>query len=291
MKPHIIHAHSHLFLPTFTAVKTAKNLKTPIIVTIHGLMAKRNLLVNTAQYIYLYTIASWIFKHATKIICLTKSDAQETIKYGCPPEKIKIIPNAVDTDLFKPRNTQKEENSIIWIGRLVPEKGLIYLLKALNIIVNKYKIKVKAIIVGDGPQKPELLDLIHKYDLSQYVHLTGILNKKEVAHILNKAQLFVLPSLKEGLPKALLEAMASGLPAIASNISGINEVIKNHYNGLLVQPQNPQQLAEAITYLLSNPTLIKKLGANARKSIIRKYSWLHILAKLDQVYTEVSKSI
>lgn len=286
IKPDIIHAHSHLFLTTLSAIREAKKLNIPSVVSVHGVYAKRDIFINSLQKSYLYTIGRWIFKNATKIICETKSDAYEIMKYGANKKKIRIVPNAVDLDLFKPSKVKSNEPLFVWVGRFVPEKGLLYLIKAIELVVSKYK-DAKFVLVGDGPVLLSIRKMVNKSRLNRNVKFTGFLDSKSISNILSKATAFVFPSLKEGMPKAVLEAMASGLPIIASNIPGVNEVVKDKYNGLLVPPRNHHALAETIINIINDKGLVVKLGINARKTVETNHSWDLIINMLESIYEEV----
>lgn len=109
-----------------------------------------------------------------------------------------------------------------------------------------------------------------------------------IPEIRRRASVFVLPSLSEGLPRALLEAMSCGKPVVASDIPGVRSVVKHQSNGLLVPPANPQALAEAITVLLRNRDMREKFGRAARRVVLGRYNWEVLMKKLDVIYHEVS---
>jgi glycosyltransferase involved in cell wall biosynthesis len=285
IKPNIIHAHSHLFLSSFEAIKEAKKLRLPSVLTVGGVSVERDAFTNFAQQSYLYTVGRWIFRNATRIICLTRSDAYEAMKYGAERLKISIVPNAIDLNLFKPSNEKSIEPLFVWVGRVVPEKGLHYLVKAIKVVVRDYK-DAKFILIGDGPMLPLIKKMVEKLGLNEYVRFAGFMDSKSVSHILSKATGFVFPSLKEGMPKAVLEAMACGIPIIASGISGIDEFVTNGYDGLLVPPEDHQMLGEAIMNVINDSSLAAKLGANARKTVETGHNWDAILGALDSVYKE-----
>jgi len=275
-----------LFLTTIQALKIAEKLRKPTVVEVHGVYAHRNLALDLAQKTYLYTIGQWEFKKATLVRCLTKEDAQEIMHYGAPYYKIRIVPNPVDTELFKPSLNRNDE-VLIWTGRMVVEKGLTYLIKALDIVVHEYKHKeIQLLIVGDGPQRYLIMKLIKRYNLKSNVSLLGVLPRKRVAEYLSKASIFVFPSIKEGMPFSLLEALSSGLPVIGTNVSGVRNLIVHGYNGLLVPPKDPKAIAEAISYLLDNRSLRLKMSKSAREFIIANFSYQKILPKLEQLYNE-----
>jgi len=285
IKPDILHSDSHLFLTTFSAVKEAKKLRIPSVVTVHGVSAERGIFINFFQYGYLYTVGKWIFRNATRIVCLTRSDAYEVMKYGADESKIRIVPNPVDLNLFKPSKEKSNDPLFVWVGRFVSEKGLPYLVEAIEGVVRDCN-DAKFILIGHGPLLPLIKDMVKKAGLNEYVRFTGFIDPMSVSHVLSRATAFVFPSLKEGMPKAVLEAMACGLPIIASSISGIDEFVKDKYNGLLVPPRNPSVLAETIMNVISDKRLTTKLGVNARKTVETNHNWNTILNVLDSIYEE-----
>jgi len=285
LKSEIVHAESHLFLTTFQAISKAKRLGLPSVVTVHGVLAYRGVAVNSMQHIYLHTLGSEVFKRANRVICLTRSDAGEIIKLGCNPKKIRLVPNAIDTEHFKP-SKQQEDNLITWVGRFVPEKGVKYLIEAARIVADEFR-DVRFILVGYGPLKTKIMRLAYDRGLlNKFVFFPGALSRDEVAKVLGRSRIFVFPSLKEGLPVSVLEAMASGLSVVGSDIEGVKDIISDQYNGLLVPSRSPKALASAISTLLNDRGLGKKMGKNARQSMIEKYSWDIITSKIEKVYCE-----
>lgn len=283
-KPEIIHCESHLFLTTVQALEAAKKFRIPSVVTIHGVIARRNIAVNLAQYLYICSFGLRMFQSVKKVICLTKSDAKEIIRYGCPIKKIRIVPNAIDTERFKPCN-KKQENLIVWAGRFVPEKGINCLIEATRLVLQVSK-DAEFLFIGDGPLREKAEAQVNKYCLQDKVHFTGPVDRDKVAEILGRASVFILTSLKEGLPLSLLEAMASGAAVIGSKISSTEEVIVPWQNGLCTQLGNAKELADNILTLSHDNDLRKKLGQKARESIIEKYNWESVLGRIERVYCE-----
>ena len=283
INPDIVHAHSHLFLTTYQAVKYCVNQRRPSVISVRGVMAERQYLINLLQKTYLYTLASWIFKKTTVVHCLTRSDAMEVMRFGCPTEKIKIIPNPVDTRFFAPQPKLEEDNLVVWIGRFVPEKGLDVLIKVAREVV-KYNKNIRFLLVGDGPLVTRVKYLIQEYNLKNNVLLTGAVSRQYVSKILARASVFILPSLKEGLPKTLLEAMSSGKAVVASDIPGIREVVTNGKSGILVKPYDYFSFAKVVLNLIEDREFRHKLGATARYYIEKKYSWEKIFKELESIY-------
>lgn len=286
IKPDLVHAESHLFLPSFQAVLEAKKLGVPSIVTVHGVFAERGLAVNLLQKAYLHTFGLMLFKKSDKIICLTQSDAKEILALGCSKNKVIVIPNAIDINLFSP-SIERSSTLIVWVGRFVPEKGVEYLIKAAKIVSEQVS-GITFLLIGYGPLKTKMMQLAEDSGLLETtVIFSKPLSRREISKILSKATIFVCPSLKEGLPLSVLEAMASGTPVIGSDVSGVKDIIVDQFSGLLFPSKNSDKLAECILSLLLNEKNCRQMGKNARQSIIQSYTWDLISHKLDVVYKEL----
>ena len=283
LNPEVVHVESHLFLTAVQAVRKARELKIPCVITVHGIFAERGKAVNLVQSMYLHSIGLKILREADSVICLTRSDAEEIEKLGVNSDQIKFVPNAVDTRIFTP-SANREDNLVVWVGRFVHEKGLEYLIDAAKMVIQE-KRDVRFLLIGYGPLKNKIMKMAYDLGLlGKSMNIIGPLDRFEIAKVLNRSTIFVFPSLKEGMPLALLEAMASGNAVVASNIRGINELVKDHDNGLLFRARNPIELAYSIQILLDDRNLRKKLSDRARNAVREKNSWSNVLAKLDSVY-------
>lgn len=269
LKPDIIHAHSHLFLTTYSAIVNSSQLNIPNITTIHGFRVERNYIVDKIQELYLNTIAKKIFKKSNIVHCLTSYDAQ-LVRSIYPFSNIHVIPNYVDTVQFKPSD-KKNHNLIVWSGRMIPEKGLKYMLRAIKLVC-KENPSAKFVLIGDGSLRKFLEKYIIQNKLTKNVVFTGWIERYKVAEILSRSSIFVFPSLSEGMPVSLLEAMASGNSSIVSDIPQIREVVDDGINGFQVTPRNYHKLAELIIQCLQDKNLTRKTASNARKKIEKKYS-------------------
>jgi len=196
----------------------------------------------------------------------------EEILHFLPPEKAKkILP-----DNFRKNNWP----SIGIIANFYPSKGLPYLIEASRRLV-KSRPNICFIIIGDGPERKNLEKQIDQADLKGNIFLAG---KIPSAHqYLPAFDIFVLPSVKEGLPWVILEAMAAGVPIIATNVGGIPEMLKNEKSGLLVEPKNPAALAQTIENLLNNPVQQKNLACEAKQRV-KKFSLKSMLEKTYETY-------
>jgi glycosyltransferase involved in cell wall biosynthesis len=289
LRPDVVHINSHLFLSNYQVARAAWSLRIPFVVAVHGFVVRRGFVIDMMQKVYLRTMARLIFNMASQIICLTTAEAENVAEITNGYDKIAIIPNVVDVDFFKPSD-EKDSNLLAWIGRFVPEKGLVYLLEAMRKVV-KYYPDVKLVLGGDGPLRIDMQNFVNRVGLEKNVVFLGAIDHIEVAKILSKSSIFVFPSLREGMPRALLETMACGTAVIGSNVSGIKDIISHERNGILVPPRDPVVLADAILRLLKDANLRLFLGQNARELIVTKYNWDKVTDKIEAVYYDaVAKS-
>ena len=197
------------------------------------------------------------------IITVTGSFTKKfLLKNDIPDEKIKILPHAVSAS-FKPLSIPKEFD-LVYVGRLAKVKHVENLVMAINIVKKNYQ-DVKFAIIGDGPEEESLKALSKKLNLDKNVYFLGY--KSDTWNWFNRAKFSILASEREGLSHAVLESLSCGIPVIASKCGDISDIIKNNYNGIIINDyRDKNSFAQAILELLNNPLLAKKYSENARKS-------------------------
>ncbi len=224
-------------------------------------------------------------QHLDKLITLCNLSTTEAINEGFNESMIKVIPNGVNTIQFQPSLSKKSsKTTLIYVGRLVQTKGVHMLLKVFHQVLEN-GISANLHIAGDGPEKEKLLSLARELEITDYTHFHDSVDN--VAPLLKKSDIFVLPSSVEGLPNALLEAMACGLAVVTTRVGGNTEIIENGINGLLIDPDDPQQLNKALLKILKEKATMEKLGQNARKTIEGGFSIDHITAEYEKLYKEI----
>ncbi|MHA1756016.1 MAG: glycosyltransferase family 4 protein [Promethearchaeota archaeon] len=191
---------------------------------------------------------------------------------------ISIIPNFVDIKLFRRIPTKKIKNSLVFVGRLTRQKNLFNLIKAIS------SINYKLYLIGDGELKESLKKFSRKQNSN--VIFLGLIPNDKLPEILNRFEIFVLPSHIEGMPKALIEAMACGLPVICSDTNEFREIIKDNVNGILSK-NDYLSLRHKIQFLMENPKLRKNIGIEALKAIKTKYNIDIILRKELEIYNKL----
>jgi len=206
-----------------------------------------------------------------------------------PAEKVLVIRNGVDPSRFRvPRGEFRQREGIpadrllvTSVGRLHEQKGLGWLLEAARLVVSEWP-EVRFLVVGEGPERKELLRLRDRAGLEEYVRFLGF--RPDVPQILADSDVFVLPSLWEGLAIALLEAMAAGLPVVVTDVEGVREVVTDGETGLVVPPADAGALSSALGRLLSDPGLRKRLARAGRERVIRHFGWGKVVSDTMALY-------
>jgi len=218
---------------------------------------------------------------------------KHAIQRGVTPDKIEVIPNGRDMSVFEKVTPAEDVESLRsnsdtkivgTVGRLIKRKGHQDLLTAWKTVSSEYN-STELVIVGGGPEREAIEDRVSELGISSSVHLLG--TRRDVPMILAALDIFVFPSHFEGLPGALIEAMASGLPIVATNVDGNAELIEHDTSGLLVPAKEPIQLAEGLVTLLSDNNRCEKYGNVARKRAISNYSNEKVVTKFEQLYRQL----
>lgn len=207
------------------------------------------------------------------IVTTPEMKAQAIRRHGIFPGKVEVVPNNVDTNVFKPKSQiTKMKGSIGFVGSFKPQKNIPMLLEALQGLSG-----VTLHIVGDGSQKARLGKMAKQFGVN--VLFEGNVSNFQLPALLNRFEMFVLPSEWEGMPKALVEAMACGLPVIGTDVHGIRDIIQHDVNGILCR-ESAQSVQAAIVDLLNNPEKRERLGLAARRYVVNRYS-LNQIVKIE----------
>lgn len=217
----------------------------------------------------------------------------ELRSYGVPGKKVLYVPNGKKVyqleKIMKKMDAKRklgfapEEILLGCVARLYKFKGHEYLIRAMPKVIEENP-KAKLLIIGDGEMKVNLVKIRDKLGLSNSILFLG--ERKDVPEILSAIDIFVFPSLREGMPGALMEAMAAGLPVIATDIDGNKELIQNGENGILVPVKDSEHLTSAINNLISNPNSMHDFAKNARDTIKNEFGIELMVKKLDKIYLD-----
>ena len=276
-KPDIIHAH--VFLAGVPAVILGRIYKIPVVITEHWSGFPEHLLGKIDILIARFAM------NKAKIILPVSKNLESSIKSYGINNRFEVIYNVIDIFTFYP-SLKKDINKIkkiLLVALLLPVKGIPYLLQSLAQLKQKRQ-DFSLEIVGDGPNREEYEKLTMELDLEKEVKFNGLKSKSEIAEFMRNSDFFILPSLWENLPCVLIEAMASGLPIIASNIGGIPEIL-NKDIGILIKPKDVDELTKAINHMLdhyqnySSKKISKYAKENFSNEVVGK--------RLDKIYRKL----
>jgi glycosyltransferase involved in cell wall biosynthesis len=269
--------HCHMYHASSKGTWVGRLAKVPVIVTSeHG--------KNEWKNIYHHLIEKQLINKAVDMRIAVSEDIR-SIRINddsVPADKIIVLPNTVNTDVSVSNNlpTPKVIGSL---GRLVAAKNFSTLIHAAQILINNDR-DIELIIAGEGEQRAKLEDLINNLGLSGFVKMPG---HQDAEEFLSTIDIFAMSSIREGIPVALLEAMAHGLPIASTSVGGIPEVVTNDVDGLLCEPSNPKALASIIARLIDSGTMRNQLGTAARNKVLSHYSLEYITDKWIELYTSL----
>lgn len=284
--------HNHWLIPFAPVSSFLKSFfKYKLILTAHGsdvLGYTKGLGKKIVTRLSRYSISK--ATHLTVVSSEIKKTAIN--KYNIKPiSKISLLSMGIPYDKFssvKP-SFSKENFTVVFIGRLTEVKGTKYLIEAISILSKNKNTEVKCKIIGDGPERKSLEEQCKKNNIENLVTFRGFIPHSEVSKELNQTSVFVGPSIttqtgsKEGFGLVFIEAMAAGLPVIASRSGGIVDTVKDRVTGLLVEEKNSKKIAEYIIEMRDNASLRDELIKNGRE-LAKQYSWENIAEEYSKLY-------
>jgi glycosyltransferase involved in cell wall biosynthesis len=279
--------HTHGYRSDFIGLIAARVAGIPIVSTVHGWTPVS---IKLRGY---QMLDRFCLKRFDSIICVSRRLHEEFVQLGISADRVIYLPNAVSLPEQIPgrRDTARQrlgvtaqEKIIVAIGRLSPEKGLDILLAAYARQFGSDR-GVRLILVGDGPELVELKSLAGRLGIAEQVLFAGF--SADVAGYYAAADLFVMSSHTEGFPMALLEAMAWGLPVLATAVGGIPDIIQDGKDGCLVPPGDEERLSAAMGHLLGDRGLAGNMGQMARQTITERFAADQWARALESVYTGV----
>jgi colanic acid/amylovoran biosynthesis glycosyltransferase len=283
-RPALIHAH--FGVEGVYALPLAKRLGIPLVTTFHGFDAT----LSTAA---LLTSPAWanyplfrgrLARQGDLFLCASGFIRDRVLAMGFPEARTRIHYIGVDCQAITPRDPAEETPTILHVARLVEVKGAEYLIRAFGRLARQHP-TVELVIVGDGPLKSRLQELARSLGLAERVRFLGALPHEQVLAWMRKAAMLVLPSVRtstgrvEGLGMVLLEAAATGVPAIGSNIGGIPEGIDDGRTGFLTPEKDVDALARRMADLFDDPALRREMGARARAFVAERFD-IHLQTEL-----------
>jgi glycosyltransferase involved in cell wall biosynthesis len=278
--------HAHAALPCgHAAILLGRDLDLPSVITVHGLDAYFTRQVRGRAGKWCERLSRFVYQTAARVIGISGRVRDQIVSGESSLVHTTVIYNGVDPDRFSPPESLREDQTILCVGNLIPIKGQNVLLEAFARIHKRFP-GTHCNMIGDGPERAPLEQLTQELGIASKVKFLGRQSRNQVADAMRGCSIFALPSSYEGLGCVYLEAMSAQKPVIGCRGQGIDEIIRDGQNGLLVNPNDPEDLAHALTALLEDATLRRRLGQQARHTVLESFTLNHQARRLAELYRE-----
>ncbi|MHB8567033.1 MAG: glycosyltransferase family 4 protein [Nitrososphaerales archaeon] len=293
----LVHVHDWLVLPSGAEIKSFLNCK--MVSTLHSLEFRRAGGVNSPEGKMVDSFEWWItYESSLVIVCSGSMKEDAKGHFNIPDSKMWVIPIGIDAKKFDRDTPDREkirarygvqlgEKLILFIGRLTHQKGCEFLIKSIPSIAKYHNIKL--VIVGDGYQRGELEYGASITGESWRIRFAGFIPDNEVIDLLLSSDVMVIPSVYEPFGVVALEAMAAGIPVVASDVDGLGEIIKHEQNGILVYPRDSSSISWGVSRVLSDSANSERLVKRAKEDLVVKYTWNAVAALTLEAYAKAMK--
>lgn len=297
----VIHSHNEHSFSSMVASYYKIRTGLPLVLTCHGQLKFGNMLADKFELLYSTIFGKRIFHTSDRIIVLSKSDKNYITSFGVKENKITELPNAIDaerllslsnsvdqlntTDSFSKKYHLDGKRIILFIGPVIQRKGVEYLIRSIPKVVDALGNNILFVIVGCGDYLDRAKELTRQMNVDNHVLFTGIISDFELIQFYKAADMYVLPSLSEGLPTSILEAMFFEVPVVATDIPGINDHFKD--SALLVKPADENELSNGI---ISSINGLNGQSQNSRAFVMKNYSWDIIVKEYEKTYKNMISS-
>nr|WP_319398255.1 glycosyltransferase family 4 protein [uncultured Carboxylicivirga sp.] len=284
----LVHAHGTRALSN--TYRSANKLKLPLIYTVHGWSFHQD-----QPFVMKFLrkqAEKFLSSKATSTICVSKSN-QQTGQRDINLQRSEVINNAINLEKFNPNRDYEPlreqlgftDNHYVvgFIARMTVQKEPLTLVKAMKHIASVND-NIQLLMVGDGELKEQTINLVNKLGLQRRVIFEPF--RQDIPNVLNGIDLYCLPSLWEGFPIGILEAMAMRKPVLATPVDGTVELIEHNHSGFLVEEKNPEKLAESILSIYNDKILSDQVADNAYKKVVSNYSIQQLVQKVEAVYAK-----
>jgi glycosyltransferase involved in cell wall biosynthesis len=280
--------HAHAALPCgHAAARLTRDLGVPFVVSVHGLDVFNTCFGQGISVAWRRNASCMVYREAAAVVCVSGKVNQALTAVMGTEVRATTLYNGPDAELFSPDPTvTREEATLLVVGNLLRIKGQTLVLQAIAKLKDRHPL-LRCLFIGDGPDRPFLLDLAKRSGIEDRVMFVGRKNRAEVAAAMRRCTLFLLPSSYEGLGCVYLEAMAGGLPVIACRGQGIEEIVRHKENGWLIGVENLEELAQAISAMLLNPALRVEMGKAARRTILDGLTLANQAKRMRSLYDRV----
>lgn len=291
----VFHAHDWLVADAGIGLKHV--FRKPLLVTMHSTEVGRREGIHTTTEKMIHETEAWLAYEAWKVICCSDYMVSHVKwAFGLPNDKLVMVPNGVnwhvydqiekqDLNMFRSKFALPQEKLVLFVGRLVYEKGAHVLINAIPKVLEKAN--AKFIIVGSGYMKEQLSEIVKNMGLAHKVLFTGFVDDETLLKLQRCADVSVVPSLFEPFGIVALEAMAAKSPVVVSDTGGLSEIVDHDLNGVKVYSNNPDSLAWGINRVLLDENFRNHIRENAYKKVQEKYDWDEIAQKTRHIYEGV----
>ncbi|UCC32957.1 MAG: glycosyltransferase family 4 protein, partial [Candidatus Bathyarchaeota archaeon] len=294
----IIQACDYDYLTSLAPIYINKKRGVPIILTTDAMpgysWSYGNAIVDTVAKQYTFSIGKGILRSYNMVVLLYKKLVDDAKNFGVREERIQLIPNGIefqkfaqkpiDDSLRRKLSIDEQERVLLFVGRLAKVKKVEILIALTKALITE-GLKVKAVIVGDGPSRQYYERLSES--IKDNVVFAGSVPWNQIHKYYHIADIFVLPSLSEGLPTVLLEASAASKPCVASNVNGVSDIIVHGETGYLVERPDFNLYLHYVKDLLADENLARRMGAKAAEYVKENFNWDVVVGKYERLYKEI----
>lgn len=285
--------HAHMLVPDgWAAARVGRELGVPVVATGHRAdVLDVPLRGESSRRQVAQAIAT-----IDQIVTVSASIGAATDAVGTPRRPVRVVPNGADTSVFHPRDRTEMrrrlglpqgERIISFVGKLEPRKGVDHLVEAMGLLAERPARTPLLVAVGIGPMRQGLEARAAALGIADRIRFVGKVPHDDVALWMAAGDVFVLPSLSEGLPTVVCEAMNVGLPVVATAVDGTPEIVRDGETGLLVAPRDPVALANALARVIENPDVAATMAARALAIGRAEYTWAANAAEMSVIYSEL----
>jgi len=296
--------HAHDWLVATAGIGLKHIFRKPLLVTMHSTEIGRRDGLHTPTEHMIHETEAWLTYEAWRVVCCSDYMVQHVKwAFGLPSDKLAMVPNGVnprvydafdseDLTSFRLKYALPNEKIVLYVGRLVYEKGIHVLVNAVPKVLAK--VNAKFVIVGSGYMQEQLTTIVKSMGLEHKVLFTGFVDEENLMRLQKVADVSIVPSLFEPFGIVALEAMAAKSPVVVSDTGGLSEIVRHDATGVKVYPNNTDSLAWGILKVLTDPNYAQTLRENAYRTIMEKYDWDKIAQQTvllyESVLSEYSKS-
>lgn len=299
--------HANFFMSGMVAQQVRKSLGIPFVMTFHALGRVRRLSQKEADAFpdVRFAIEERLMQEADRIIAECPQDQRDMeLLYGAPGDRIDVVPCGFDPEEFWPVTLDarrqlaldQDEFVVLQLGRMVPRKGVDNVIRATAILRHQYQVPVRLLIVGGNAEQPDpvatpelgrLMALTHELGIEECVTFTGQRQRAQLRYFYSAANVFVTTPWYEPFGITPVEAMACGTPVVGTAVGGIKTTVVDGETGYLVEPNNPEQLAERLAWLHRHPHIAQRMGWAGMRRAYQHFTWRNVASSVAAVYESV----